>query len=130
MRHLSLVEPHAPPLDAVEDAPGLGLHVLIVEADDFTARLERRLLQRAGFRVVCVSDGEAGLRALTAHAYDAVITSAGSSRVGAAPWVMTTSMPLEDDACDRAEAEGAFTVAFCGDVVNAVLEALWELTPA
>ena len=47
--------------------------VLVVDDDPAALEMERRLLEREGFKVVCASGGEAGLRAAREHLPDLIL---------------------------------------------------------
>lgn len=132
MRHLSLIVTDACSTDGDMD-PGHGHHVLIVDSGAFTARLAKRLLTRAGFMATVIPDARAARAFLTTFDVDALVVgprelSALDSTLDrvSPPIVVTSGHEIDDETCERAEARGAITVALTGNVVDAVLEALWE----
>ncbi len=56
-----------------ESTPG-SRHILVVDDDAVIRELLTRILRRAGYRVSCAADGEAGWEALCTENFDALIT--------------------------------------------------------
>jgi PAS domain S-box-containing protein len=54
--------------EAVEEAPGRGELLLLVEDDDMVRALTRQILERAGYRVLEARDGEDAMEVFMAHA--------------------------------------------------------------
>ena len=126
MSHLSLVENRAVRTDEGCSEPGFGLRVLVVDNHAFTARLQKKVLERAGFRVTLVKDAATAALALRRTSFDLVVGAPGIPRLGNAPWLVTTKTPVSEQQREDAAAIGAAHVAPCGDVVDALLVTIWD----
>src|SRR5512141_1512257 len=58
------------------------LRVLLVEDDDDNRELMAEVLQSCGYEVMSVSSGQEGLRALSEHSIDVVVTDVGMPGMG------------------------------------------------
>jgi hypothetical protein len=134
-RHLSLLTTAQP--ERTEDAahaleqPGAGHHVLVVDDGAFTRRLTRQRLERAGFRVTFSQD------APRQDPFDAIVCTIDVLLALRRPVrfeelcvVVLTPTDPTDGARELAESAGAFTIVPADDVVDGLLEALWEATPS
>jgi CheY-like chemotaxis protein len=117
-------EPHS-------DLPGAGRAVLVIDDHIFCSKLMSRLLKRAGFRVMLVESVHSAMTMLSTGNFDALVCNVHMVRPGVAarmtsiPLVLTTPRKIEDHDEDFDDID-ADDVSLCGDVVDAVLEALWE----
>lgn len=59
-----------------------GLRVLLVEDDDDNRELMAEVLASAGFEVLSAASGQDGLRTLSAHPVDVVVTDVGMPGMG------------------------------------------------
>ena len=132
MRHLSLIVSDAcsPRRDC---SPGRGRHVLVFDRAAFSSRLTKRLLTRAGFTATVVAAVCTARAFTTTFEIDAIVVGPDDFQAldlaldrSRPPIVITSAFEVDEATCERAEERGAFTVALAGDVVDAVLEALWE----
>lgn len=104
-----------------EEAPGAGKTVLLIDDHEFCSKLSARLLKRAGFRVI--ED------ALSSEKFHAIVCSvekrASIKSLAKVPVILTTPRRIDDldESYDDIDADD---VSLCGDVVEAVLEALWD----
>src|SRR5512140_2992115 len=59
-----------------------GLRVLLVEDDDDNRELMAEVLESSGYEVLCASTGQEGLKTLSEHSVDVVVTDIGMPGMG------------------------------------------------
>jgi CheY-like chemotaxis protein len=74
--------PAAPPARAALPAPAPGGTVLVVDDQPAVRRVARRILEKAGYRVLLAADGEEGLEVFRVHASEVrvVVSDVGMPR--------------------------------------------------
>ena len=128
MGHLSLLVTQAPASDTWDGEPGVGYRVLVIAACAFTRRSLSARLARAGFDVQAVADRAEGAIELTLAFVDAVVADLDEPdpRISPIPLVLTSVVARNGRDELRGDGPEHAIVARPCDVVDAVLEALWE----